>query len=229
MDLDPAHGLDALRTWLATSDDAPRRATFVAEVRAAGPLTLGFVWVGPPDDAAPLVARARPPGHGAGGRVDPAQLRRPAAAVGRRLRVRLPALREEPLRAASCPTRRSRRSSPTPRRTSAAASLVAYGGAIADVDPDATAFAHRGTRFEYDVGAKWVDADDDEHHAATCRRLAATIAPWSIGVYVNALGVEGAEGVHRAYGDATYTRLQQLKTAWDPDNTFRLNQNIPPA
>ena len=48
-------------------------------------------------------------------------------------------------------------------------------------------------------------------------------------MYVNALGVEGAAGVHRAYGDATYARLQQLKSAWDPDNTFRLNQNIPPA
>ncbi len=48
-------------------------------------------------------------------------------------------------------------------------------------------------------------------------------------MYVNALGVEGAAGVHRAYGDATYARLQALKTIWDPDNTFRLNQNVPPG
>jgi len=110
-----------------------------------------------------------------------------------------------------------------------AASLVAYGGAIGDVEPGSTAFAHRDARFEYDVDAKWLDPAEDEHRTATCRRLAATVAPWSTGVYVNALGVEGVAGVHRAYGDSTFARLQAVKSAWDPDNVFRLNQNVPPA
>lgn len=227
VDLDPAHGLDALRTWLARADDAPRRATLIAEVRAGGPLTLGFVWVGPPEDAAPMVAELD--GLGAVGerRVAPLSyldLQRQSdvgAAYGYRRYAKSHYVRELPDAALEAFLAHA-------DADVGAASLVQYGGAIADVDPGTTAFAHRGTRFEYDVGAKWADPVDDERHAATCRRLAATIAPWSVGVYVNALGVEGDAGVQRAYGDATYARLQGLKAAWDPDNTFRLNQNIPP-
>ena len=228
VDLDPARGLDALRTWLAMSDDAPRRATLFAEVRAGGPLTLGFVWVGPPDDAAPLVAQLDGLGDGTSRRVAPISyldLQRQSdvgAAHGYRRYAKSHYVQELPDAALEAFLAHT-------EADVGAASLVAYGGAIADVDPGTTAFAHRDTRFEYDVGAKWEDPADDERHAATCRRLAATIAPWSVGVYVNALGVEGAAGVHRAYGDATYARLQELKSAWDPDNAFRLNQNIPPA
>lgn len=228
VDLDPATGLDALRSWLAAADDAPRRATVIAEVRAGGPLTLGFVWVGPPDDAAPLVAQLDGVGAVLERRVAPISyldLQRQSdvgAAYGYRRYAKSHYVRELPDAALEAFLAHA-------EADVGAASLVQYGGAIADVDPGTTAFSHRDTRFEYDVGAKWADHVDDERHAATCRRLAATIEPWSKGVYVNALGVEGAAGVHRAYGDATYARLQGLKTVWDPDNTFRLNQNVPPG
>jgi hypothetical protein len=38
----------------------------------------------------------------------------------------------------------------------------------------------------------------------------------------------GGRGRRRArvYGDAKYDRFVALKRAWDPDNAFRLNQNI---
>ena len=39
---------------------------------------------------------------------------------------------------------------------------------------------------------------------------------------------EGEEGIRRAYGPAKYDRLKALKRDYDPDNVFRLNQNIPP-
>jgi FAD/FMN-containing dehydrogenase len=46
---------------------------------------------------------------------------------------------------------------------------------------------------------------------------------------VNFLMEEGQDRVREAYGAAKYDRLQQLKRRYDPENFFRLNQNIPPA
>ena len=53
--------------------------------------------------------------------------------------------------------------------------------------------------------------------------------PWSVeGRYVNDV-VETDEGLARSiYGAAKYDRLVALKREWDPDNVFRLNQNIRP-
>ncbi|MGH9242917.1 MAG: BBE domain-containing protein [Acidimicrobiales bacterium] len=43
-------------------------------------------------------------------------------------------------------------------------------------------------------------------------------------------GVEDASlaDVRRAYRADDFARLRQLKTTYDPDNTFRVNFNIPP-
>ena len=47
--------------------------------------------------------------------------------------------------------------------------------------------------------------------------------------YVNFLGEEGEQRVRDAYPDSTWERLVAIKARYDPDNLFRLNQNIPPA
>jgi hypothetical protein len=49
------------------------------------------------------------------------------------------------------------------------------------------------------------------------------------GSYVNFMGDEGADRVRAAYGGQTYQRLVALKRRYDPDYTFRLNQNISPG
>jgi FAD/FMN-containing dehydrogenase len=49
------------------------------------------------------------------------------------------------------------------------------------------------------------------------------------GAYVNFVVDEGPERVHDAYPGATYERLAEIKRRYDPQNLFRLNQNIPPA
>ena len=48
------------------------------------------------------------------------------------------------------------------------------------------------------------------------------------GAYVNFMMDEGQERVQAAYR-ANYDRLAQVKARYDPDNLFRVNQNIEPA
>jgi hypothetical protein len=60
------------------------------------------------------------------------------------------------------------------------------------------------------------------------RELFDAMSPHFRGVYVNDLGEEGSDRVRDAYG-VNYNRLADIKAAYDPDNVFRLNQNIRPA
>ena len=110
-----------------------------------------------------------------------------------------------------------------------AASLQAYGGAIADVADEATAFSQRSAAFEYVGAARWTDPAEDDAQIATARESAAALEPFASGAYVNVLGDDGAAGVRRAYSPEKLTRLTALKDAVDPDNVFHLNQNIPPS
>jgi FAD/FMN-containing dehydrogenase len=109
------------------------------------------------------------------------------------------------------------------------ASLQAYGGAIAEVPDEATAFSQRGTAFEYVCAARWTDPAEDESSMATARESAGRLEPFASGAYVNVLGDEGLAGVRRAYPPAKLARLTALKDTYDPDNVFHLNQNIPPS
>ena len=109
------------------------------------------------------------------------------------------------------------------------ASLQAYGGAIADVDDDATAFSHRRTRFEYVTAVKWSDPGEDRLRMGAARQVAAKLDPFAAGAYVNALSDEGASGVRRAYSEAKRARLTAVKDTYDPGNVFHLNHNIAPT
>ena len=71
--------------------------------------------------------------------------------------------------------------------------------------------------------------NDDEKNISWTRNIWDAIQPHlSHKVYVNALGVEGEERVKEAYGQY-YQRLAELKSKYDPENLFRMNQNIKPA
>ena len=103
------------------------------------------------------------------------------------------------------------------------------GGAIEDVPPDATAFAHRAANRLLWVVGSWWDGED-EPQIAWARDVFDAMTPHSTGgVYVNSLQDEGPERIRAAYGDATWRRLVEVKGRRDPDNAFRLNQNIPPS
>jgi FAD/FMN-containing dehydrogenase len=105
--------------------------------------------------------------------------------------------------------------------------VLALGGAIARVAPEATAFPFRGARWLINIPATWREAADDAREIAWARETYAAIRPHlSEGAYVNFMGED--EDAEDAYG-RTLARLQEVKATYDPDNVFRLNQNIRPA
>lgn len=107
--------------------------------------------------------------------------------------------------------------------------LGGLGGAIARVDPSATAFPHRGAAFSFHIMAGWTEPGMDDEVTGWTRRLHDALTPHATGgVYVNVLGDGEASRVRAAYGD-NWQRLVKLKRRWDPDNLFRTNHNIPPA
>ncbi|MGH2765907.1 MAG: FAD-binding oxidoreductase [Actinomycetota bacterium] len=107
--------------------------------------------------------------------------------------------------------------------------LWAQGGAIARVADDATAFTGRSAAYWIGVEATWEDPSRDDDFVAWSREAWDALIPFTTaGHYVNDL-VESREDLARAaYGDAKYERLVALKRAHDPDNVFRLNQNVKP-
>ena len=99
-------------------------------------------------------------------------------------------------------------------------------GAAARVPPEETAFAHRQDQFDCIILSVWSDPPDTEENIGWTRDLFEDMKPFlEEGVYVNNLMDEGADRVRAAY-EPNYDRLVELKRKYDPDNFFRLNQNI---
>lgn len=105
----------------------------------------------------------------------------------------------------------------------------AIGGATTKPPPDATAYAHRDARFVMNVHGRWDDPKDDERCIGWARDFFKASAPYAgSGVYVNFLTADEGDRVGAAYGP-NYDRLAQVKRRYDPDNLFRVNQNIRPG
>lgn len=101
-------------------------------------------------------------------------------------------------------------------------------GAATKVDPKATAFALRQNQWDGDIIAQWTDPADDEKNILWTRNFWKEIEPFTDGVYVNHLDADDNARVRNAYGE-NYTKLQEVKHKYDPENFFRMNNNIAPA
>jgi FAD/FMN-containing dehydrogenase len=103
------------------------------------------------------------------------------------------------------------------------------GGAASRIDEGATAYGGRDVAFTYNINCCTETADGFEREREWVRDFWTALAPYHTGVYVNFLGDEGEARVHESYGEDKYAKLRQLKRRYDPENIFRLNQNIVPA
>jgi len=118
------------------------------------------------------------------------------------------------------------RAIPDPQTEIAFAQL---GGAVSRVAAGATAYTHREAQFVLNVHGRWADPAKDAGCVAWARRLFDAAAPFATGgVYVNFLTQEESGRIPAAYG-SNYARLAAIKKQYDPDNVFRVNQNIGPA
>jgi FAD/FMN-containing dehydrogenase len=107
--------------------------------------------------------------------------------------------------------------------------LFGLGGAFGRVGDLDTAFGHRGSICDVLVLGAWTDPAEDAGRLAEARALAARIAPWASGAYVNSLEAESADAVRSAYGAPAHDRLTALKDHYDPANVFHHNQNVVPS
>lgn len=88
-------------------------------------------------------------------------------------------------------------------------------GAVHDVNADATAFGHRDANFATVIAGIWPDPKDTEANIKWVRDYYAATAPFSReGGYINFQSANDGANAEKKY---------------DPDNLFRMNQNIPPT
>ena len=228
--------LPVLRGWRELNATAPRQATFTARVGESDgrPLvSVGFVWVGDPDEGRRLIPSLRSLGRPVAERLEELSYvelqRMDDSSQGPGLRRYwkghyFRTFTDEAIQAYLLRGTPDGRGEHLP-----AVELQAYGGAIADTPDSDAAFSQRDTTFEFVAAARWTNPAEDEARIAAARRCAAGLDRYATGAYVNVLTDEGAAGVARAYPPHKLARLIALKDAYDPVNVFHLNQNIRPG
>jgi hypothetical protein len=108
--------------------------------------------------------------------------------------------------------------------------LALGGGAVADVPADATALSERSAPWFYHCYGSWMDPSEDERHKEWVRATEQALRPWSTpGMPLNFTSDVDQARVEHTFGAQTFARLVALKDRYDPDNVFRMNQNIRPS
>jgi hypothetical protein len=105
--------------------------------------------------------------------------------------------------------------------------LAYLGGAAAQVGADETAFGDRSAPFILNLLANWADPSGDAGNIAWIRALFNQLRPaMKPGVYINFMSGDEQDRVPEAY--QRWERMVAVKLRYDPNNFFRLNQNVPP-
>jgi FAD/FMN-containing dehydrogenase len=103
------------------------------------------------------------------------------------------------------------------------------GGVAGRVAADATAFPQRSSHFVMNVHARWRVPEEDNLCIQWARGLFEALKPYAAGTaYINFMPEDETDRVESAYGP-NYRRLAEVKRRYDPQNLFRVNQNVTPV
>ena len=103
-----------------------------------------------------------------------------------------------------------------------------WGGEMGRPGEDAGPIGHRDVPFSIVVGGMTPDREEWPAVAADLEAVVAKLRPYATGgSFLNFLG--DADRTADAYTAEDYRRLTEVKAAYDPDNVFAANHNIPPA
>ena len=107
--------------------------------------------------------------------------------------------------------------------------IAQMGGQTSRLPSDATAYMERDAQFAMNVHARWETPEEDDACISWARSFFDAAAPFaSGGAYINFMTEEEGARVASVYGN-NLKRLSEIKKRYDPDNFFRVNQNIKPA
>jgi hypothetical protein len=107
--------------------------------------------------------------------------------------------------------------------------LAYLGGVAGRIGATETAFGDRSAPFIMNLLANWPEASDDSAHISWVRGLFNQLRPaMKPGVYVNFMSGDEQDRVPEAYHER-WDRMVAVKSHYDPDNFFLLNQNISPG
>ena len=107
--------------------------------------------------------------------------------------------------------------------------LAYLGGATTRIGADETAFGDRSAPFILNLLGNWSDPSADVNNISKIRALFNVLRPaMKPGVYVNFMSADEQDRVPEAY-QQRWDKMVAVKSHYDPNNCFRLNQNVPPA
>jgi hypothetical protein len=107
--------------------------------------------------------------------------------------------------------------------------LAYLGGAAARVGADETAFGDRTSPFILNLLANWSEPSADAGNVAWIRGVFNKLRPaMKPGVYVNFMSGDEQDRLPEAY-QQRWDRMVTIKSQYDPNNFFRLNQNVSPS